>query len=755
MAAEFSPLTTEIQDMYAYHVTGQWITDMLINKNLKAGTYKTLTIDDTTCTGWKWFECLGPGLKGKEELEKHLTVTHERKGLSKIDPDNLDIKSWNLLGTNIYYNRPGSKQAYQDAVYRVYEKGGYKINVPVDQFTYKVGSVNFDSSKAVTVPQLSKISAGRQASSVVDAFDSDTSETKTITLETQEKSTFSTKTTQGFKFGESVKTGVKLSAGLELKKIFKLGADLSREITNSSEISTSESETETTEAITKHSEKMSITAQAGTAKKAVILHDLETIRVPYDVNIDISGIMDLSDKFGNKWEVPASIIDPKYYGDGYKLESLIGNVSTPQGTIKAAGDWNIPNAISLSISGVAETKNVKNFRTKVFVITDRKLLDSGGIPLMRGQFEDSTSSRLSEALGSSLGGNQSLRKSSTKAVLSYLKYLDEMVSPDELNDLDSHGLLYEHSGAAAAVDTTDSSGIDQFGGDSNGSLSQGGEDNHAYLTDSDRDDIFIVGGNIASVHISDGDDYVKGSKSSDTVIAQASNSRKSSNTLFLGSGADLARIGKGRNFVSTGLGSDFIDLRLDGEKFSDYIELSKGSETISLRFKNSAKAENSFVVDGFSEVDAIIDASGRQRLSAKVNDFDVDIFAGKVRVGTLLNYVHNFDDLIYGDVQELSLLNAASIGVGSLKNSTLDFKNALIEASVFDKEIMKSNYLDVAGKSKDFGEFVEDYFDEFHGKAVWPEALDWISENKSKFKTAVGLLGALEDGFKSEEIAYS
>ena len=127
----------------------------------------------------------------------------------------------------------------------------------------------------------------------------------------------------------------------------------------------------------------------------------------------------------------------------------------------------------------------------------------------------------------------------------------------------------------------------------------------------------------------------------------------------------------------------------------------------------------------------------------------------KPRIGTLLNYVHDFDDLINGDVQELSLLNAATIGLGSLKNRNLDFKNALIEASVFDKKILKSNYLDVAGRSKDFGEFVEGYFDELHGRSVWPEALDWISENKDEFKTAVGLLGAMEDGFMSEKIAYS
>jgi len=753
MGTEFTPLTTEIQDMYAFYVTNNWIADMLQTKRLKAGTVVNITFKSEPCTGWEFFECTALYLQGKDKLKQKFMKTVERKGLSELEPDNLNNATYKLLQDNVNSKRPGAKEAFKKAVFRVYEKGGYEINIPVDQFTYDIGSVNFDSSKAVSVPQLSRISEGPNASSTVDAFDSDTSETKTITLETQQKSTFSTKTTQGYKFGESVKKGIKLSAGLELKKIFKLGADLSREITSNSEISASESETDTTEAITKYSHKLSITAQPGTAKKAVILHDLETIRIPYDVDIEISGMIDLSDKFGNKWKVPASYIDPQYYPDGYKIEALVGNVSTPPGSINPPG-WGMPNAINLRISGVAETKNVKNFRTKIFVITDRKLLNSGGSPLMRGQFEDATSSRLSNALGSSFSSNQSLHKSSTLAVSSYLKDLGEMVSPDELNDLDSHGLIYEHSGAAAAVDTTDSSGIDQFGGDPDGSLSQGGEDNHAYLTDSDRDDIFIVGGNIASVHISDGDDYVKGSKSSDTVIAQASNSRKSSNTLFLGSGADLARIGKGRNFVSTGRGSDFIDLRLDGEKFSDYIELSKGSETISLRFKNRAKAENSFVVDGFSEVDAIIDASGRQRLSAKVNDFDVDIFAGKVRVGTLLNYVHNFDDLIYGDVQELSLLNAASIGVGSLKNSTLDFKNALIEASVFDKKIMKSNYLDVAGKSKDFGEFVEDYFDEFHGKAVWPEALDWISENKSKFKTAVGLLSALEDGFKSEEIAY-
>ena len=464
--------------------------------------------------------------------------------------------------------------------------------------------------------------------------------------------------------------------------------------------------------------------------------------------------MDLSDKFGNKWEVPASIIDPKYYADGYKLESLIGNVSTPPGTINAAGKWNIPNAISLSISGVAETKNVKNFRTKVFVITDRKYLSNGSIPSGKKGLNNAASMRLSESWDSFFSGNRPRRKDSNVDISSYLRDLGKMVSPDQLGDLDSEGLIYEHSGGAANG-SADSSGLRPLGSNSDGNILQGGVDNHAYLTDSSRDDVFMLGSDIDSVHISNGNDYVKGSKDSDTVIAQASKSRKSSNTLFLGSGADFARLGKGSNFVSTGRGKDFVDLRLDGEKFSDYIELSKGSETISLRFKKGAKRENSFTVDGFSKVDKIVDASGRQRLSAKVNDFDVDIFAGKTRIGTLLNYVHEFDDLIYGDVQELSLLNAASIGLGALKNSTLDFKNALIEASVFDKNILKSNYLDVAGRSKDFGEFVEGYFDELHGRSVWPEALDWISENKDEFKTAVGLLGAMEDGFMSEEIAYS
>ena len=252
---------------------------------------------------------------------------------------------------------------------------------------------------------------------------------------------------------------------------------------------------------------------------------------------------------------------------------------------------------------------------------------------------------------------------------------------------------------------------------------------NGFFIGTNKCDYIQMNGRNQTAHTFGGDDIVEGSIYSDTIVSTTPSDI--GDTIRSKEGDDNITGLNGSHCINAGSGNDTIYISADNGGLVDDITLGEGSDKLTIDLSQNT-SETAFIIRDLSLNDNLIFEGGS--LQPVIVGSSVELFSEGRHIGTLLDYVAQFDELTGTSNAEIGFLNMDILANDSSSDTSRDWMNLLIESSALGTKL-NTNYQELAGQREAFKDNILS-LQKYAYDGVDSKLTQWGLDNRYNFDSA-------------------